>query len=53
MAALHFQPTREAALALDAEDELASYRDQFCLPLVPDTTQPVVYLCGHSLGLGS
>jgi kynureninase len=45
-----FAPTREAALALDADDVLAPYRDQFCLPQAPDG-QPVVYLCGHSLGL--
>jgi kynureninase len=46
-----FQPTREAAVALDADDELASYRDQFCLPQTPINGQNVVYLCGHSLGL--
>jgi kynureninase len=46
-----FQPTREAALALDADDELASYRDQFYLPRVHAKGQQVVYLCGHSLGL--
>ncbi len=51
MATLPVPPTREAALALDAADELASYRDQFCLPPAPDTGQPVIYLCGHSLGL--
>ncbi len=46
-----FQPTRDAALALDADDELAPYRDQFCLPQAHVSGQPVVYLCGHSLGL--
>jgi len=43
--------TREAALALDAADGLASYRDQFCLPQAHANGQHVVYLCGHSLGL--
>lgn len=46
-----FQPTREAALALDADDALAAYRDQFCLPQIHASDQHVVYLCGHSLGL--
>ncbi len=45
-----FQPSREAALALDAEDELAAYRDQFYLPQAP-SGQAMTYLCGHSLGL--
>jgi kynureninase len=46
-----FQPTREAALALDADDALASYRDQFYLPQVSAHGRHAVYLCGHSLGL--
>lgn len=45
-----FQPTREAALALDTEDGLAPYRGQFYLPQAPDG-QTMTYLCGHSLGL--
>ncbi len=45
-----FQPTREAALALDTEDGLAPYRDQFYLPQTRDG-QTITYLCGHSLGL--
>ncbi len=48
MSAIQF--TREAALALDAEDQLAPYRDQFYMPQTPDG-QAMTYLCGHSLGL--
>ena len=44
-----FDASREAALALDAEDALASYREQFHLPRAQG--EPGVYLCGHSLGL--
>lgn len=45
-----FAPTRDAAFALDADDALAPCRDRFCLPQAANG-QPVVYLCGHSLGL--
>jgi kynureninase len=45
-----FQPTRASAMALDADDTLAPYRDRFHLPQGRDG-QPCVYLCGHSLGL--
>ena len=44
-----FDATREAALALDADDALAAYREQFYLPRTQG--QVAVYLCGHSLGL--
>ncbi|MBM3268220.1 MAG: kynureninase [Candidatus Sericytochromatia bacterium] len=40
----------EEALRLDAEDELAAFRERFCLPTREDG-EPAVYLCGHSLGL--
>jgi kynureninase len=46
--------TFAAALAraaqLDAGDELAPLREQFALPRADDGT-PLLYLCGHSLGL--
>ena len=37
------------ARELDAADELAGFRDRFHLPKLDD--EPVVYLCGNSLGL--
>ncbi len=45
-----FEPTQAFAARLDADDSLASYRDQFHLPTAPDG-QPCRYFCGHSLGL--
>jgi kynureninase len=45
-----FQPTQACALALDANDPLAGYRDQFYLPQARHGST-CVYLCGHSLGL--
>lgn len=45
-----FQPTQACALALDANDPLAGYRDQFYLPQTSDGST-CLYLCGHSLGL--
>jgi kynureninase len=41
---------RAEALALDAQDPLAPWREQFHVPAKPDGT-PCIYLCGHSLGL--
>lgn len=35
---------------MDAADPLRGYRDQFTIPLLPDTSE-VTYLCGNSLGL--
>jgi kynureninase len=35
---------------LDAADPLAAFRDRFALPR-DDCGEPLVYLCGHSLGL--
>ncbi len=40
---------REYALALDATDPLASWRDRFVLPR-DENGRELVYLCGHSLG---
>jgi kynureninase len=45
-----FQPDEDFARQLDAADPLAKFRDEFLLPRRPDGT-PLVYLCGHSLGL--
>lgn len=41
---------REAAQALDAEDELAGFREHFFTPPARDG-RDCVYLCGNSLGL--
>src|SRR5450432_4067567 len=43
-------PLREQAARLDAVDSLAAFRDAFTLPRGPDG-EPLIYLCGHSLGL--
>jgi kynureninase len=45
-----FKPDQAFACQLDAADPLRSFRDQFLLPRRPDGT-PLIYLCGHSLGL--
>lgn len=45
-----FSPSRDFALDMDAADILAPYRRQFELP-VNRHGQPLLYLCGHSLGL--
>jgi kynureninase len=45
-----YRPDEEYAAARDAADPLRCWRDQFHLPLRPDG-KPVIYFCGHSLGL--
>jgi kynureninase len=45
-----YQPDLEHARRLDAEDPLRRFRDQFHTPRRPDGS-PLVYFCGHSLGL--
>jgi kynureninase len=45
-----FRPDEAHARELDASDPLASFRGQFLLPCKPDG-EPMIYLCGHSLGL--
>ncbi len=45
-----FDAGEASALRLDGEDPLAGFRDRFHLPRRSDGT-PLVYLCGHSLGL--
>jgi kynureninase len=47
---MEFQATEEFARRLDAEDPLRLFRDAFHIPQRPDGT-PVIYFCGHSLGL--
>src|SRR5579871_5758343 len=43
-------PTLEYARELDKADVLSPFRDRFALPL-NSRGAPLVYLCGHSLGL--
>jgi kynureninase len=45
-----FSTSRDFAQDCDAADILAPYRKQFELPL-HSNGQPLIYLCGHSLGL--
>jgi kynureninase len=45
-----FESDEGFAHRLDAEDSLGSFRKQFLLPTRGDGA-PLVYLCGHSLGL--
>jgi kynureninase len=47
---MSFDPGEDFAHRLDADDPLRSFRDQFLIPRRPDGS-PMVYLCGHSLGL--
>jgi kynureninase len=43
-------PDELFALRKDADDPLASYREQFHIPRRPDGS-PLIYFCGNSLGL--
>ena len=45
-----FERTLAYARARDAADPLARFQDQFAHPL-SEAGEPLVYLCGHSLGL--
>lgn len=47
-----FDTRPEAAAALDTTDPLRRFRDEFHIPVDPQG-DPVVYLCGNSLGLQS
>lgn len=47
---LSHQDLENRALALDAADPLAGFRDQFLIPAQADGS-PQIYLCGNSLGL--
>lgn len=45
-----FQTGEECAVAMDASDPLAQFRQKFFIPPAKDGTESI-YLCGHSLGL--
>ncbi len=45
-----FERTLAYARARDGADTLARFREQFARP-ISDAGEPLVYLCGHSLGL--
>lgn len=45
-----YQATLAAARELDATDELRSFRDRFHFP-TRENGEPLVYLCGNSLGI--
>lgn len=47
---MNYEPTVEFARRLDEADPLHSFRDRFALPRDAGG-KPLVYLCGHSLGL--
>jgi kynureninase len=50
MTSVYFHPDEWYARQLDADDRLVQFRDRFYMPRGVDG-RPVVYLCGHSLGL--
>ncbi len=45
-----FQSGEDFAIAMDARDPLAHFRNRFCLPKTKGG-EDCIYLCGHSLGL--
>jgi kynureninase len=45
-----YEPTPDFARRLDEADPLRAFRERFALPR-GDRGEPLVYLCGHSLGL--
>lgn len=47
---MNFEPTLEHARRRDADDPLREFRTRFALPL-DERCEPMLYLCGHSLGL--
>ena len=50
MTSTAFQTSEEFAVAMDARDPLAHFRDRFCQPKTK-SGEDCIYLCGHSLGL--
>jgi kynureninase len=50
MSSIEFNATKEFAVAQDARDPLASFRECFHIPKMQDGSD-CIYLCGHSLGL--
>ena len=51
MSSTPFQTSEEFAVAMDAADPLAHFRERFCLPPKTERGDECIYLCGHSLGL--
>jgi kynureninase len=47
---MNFEPTLEFAQRCDAADPLREFRGRFALP-ADERGEPLLYLCGHSLGL--
>ena len=47
---MNHEPTLPFARARDSADELRAFRDRFAIPTDPHG-RPLLYLCGHSLGL--
>jgi kynureninase len=47
---MSYDPTLECARRLDEADPLSGFRERFALPR-DSRGEPLVYLCGHSLGL--
>jgi kynureninase len=47
---MNYEPTLEFARRLDEAEPLRAFRDRFALPRDAQG-EPLVYLCGHSLGL--
>jgi kynureninase len=47
---MHYDPSLELAQSLDKNDPLASFRARFFIPKT-ENGEPIVYLCGNSLGL--
>src|SRR5947209_13526681 len=45
-----FENSEDFAIAMDARDPLANYRERFHFPRTRNGKQ-CIYLCGHSLGL--
>lgn len=49
-ASMTFSTDESFAHELDSKDPLRAYRERFCIP-VDKANNPVIYLCGNSLGL--
>jgi kynureninase len=47
---LQFDTSEDFAIAMDARDPLAGFRERFHFPR-SQSGEPCIYLCGHSLGL--
>lgn len=48
---INFDSTKTYAEGLDNEDKLSKYKNEFNFPISTGSNLPLVYLCGHSLGL--